>query len=83
MYTKENSEIILENINDYFINIASDLLNQIKQNQKETLGHNCLIMQNIYSSKKPIFDQFYNINENEIIECVRELKNGSSPGIDG
>lgn len=33
-YIKENSEIISENINDYFINIAIDLLNQIKQNQK-------------------------------------------------
>lgn len=40
LYTKENSEIISNNFTDYFINITSDLLKQIKHSQKEKQENN-------------------------------------------
>jgi hypothetical protein len=83
MYSKENSEIISKHFNDYFMNISSDLLKKIKQNQKETQGNNQLTMKNNYSPNKPFFDNFHSINEQEIINCVIELKNRSLSGIDG
>jgi hypothetical protein len=38
-------------------------------------------MQNNYSLNKPCFNNFHSINEQEIITCVIELKNGSLSGI--
>jgi hypothetical protein len=75
MYTKENSVVIFNNLNDYIINITTDLLKKIK----ETIIY--LGMRNIYFLNKPLFDNFHNINKREIINYVIELKNGSSPGI--
>jgi hypothetical protein len=83
MYSKEISEIISKHFNDYFMNIASDLLKKIKQNQKETQGNNQLTMQNNYSPNKPFFNNFHSNNAQEIINCIIELKNGSLSGIDG
>jgi hypothetical protein len=79
MYSKENSEIISKHYNDYFMNIAPDLLKKIKQNLKEIQGNNQLTMQNNYSPNKPFFGNFHSINEQEIINCIIELKKNLYP----
>jgi len=78
---KENSQIISNKFNDFFINVASDLLTKLKKQQNEI--HNLDILSDDHIPSKSIVNQFILTNEREIINQITKLKNDSSPGLDG
>jgi hypothetical protein len=78
---KENGKIISNKFNDFFINVASDLLTKLK-NQQNVIQNVTTVIDN-NTPNKPILDQFILTNEREIINQISKLNNGSSTGLNG
>ncbi|KAF0752799.1 Uncharacterized protein FWK35_00012261 [Aphis craccivora] len=74
--------ILADNFNDYFINVATDLVTQLNNDA------NVNNLSNIYRSNNTIMpnnsplNKFELITHEDILEATSKLKNGASPGID-
>jgi len=78
---KENGNIISNKFNDYFINVVSDLLTKLKNQQNAT--QKLPTVSDINTPNKIILCLFIPTNELEITNQISKLKNGYSPGLDG
>jgi len=77
---KENGNIISNKFNDYFINMASDLLTKLKNQQN--VNQKLPTVSDSNTPNKIILGLFIPTNELEITNQISKLKNGSSPGLD-
>lgn len=69
--------ILANQFNNYFLNVVSDLVMQLK-NRIETSNSN---ISNIFSNNKLLLNKFEPITTDDILERTAKLKNGSSSGL--
>lgn len=82
----EYPKLIANNFNEYYINIASNLITKLND-RNEQLNKNSLNIDTQNSNTNilpniPNLDKFENITIDEILKAITTLKNGSAPGSD-
>jgi len=79
---RKSASILADNFNDYFINVATDLVTQLKNDANVNNLSNIIRSNDTVLPNNSPLNKFELITHEDILDATSKLKNGASPGID-